>query len=41
MLVGYFGLTLLHTPKEASDVRVKLGGGSLLLFLGGEVKPRS
>jgi hypothetical protein len=41
MLVGYFGLTLLHTQKEASDVGVKLGDGSLLSFLGGEVRPSS
>ena len=41
MLVGYFGLTLLHTPKEASDAWVKLGDGSLLSFLDGEVRPSS
>ena len=39
MLVGYFGLTLLHTQKEASYVLVKLGDGSLLSFLDGEVRP--
>ncbi|KAA0050839.1 putative chloroplast RF68 [Cucumis melo var. makuwa] len=36
MLVGYFGLTLLHTQKEANYVGVKLGDGSLLSFLDGE-----
>lgn len=41
MLVGYFGLTLLHTQKEASDAWVKLGDGSLLSFLDGEVRPSS
>jgi len=41
MLVGYFGLTLLHTQKEASDTWVKLGDGSLLSFLDGEVRPSS
>ncbi len=41
MLVGYFGLTPLHTQKEASDAWVKLGDGSLLSFLDGEVRPSS
>ena len=41
MLVGYFGLTPLHTQKEASDAWVKLGDGSLLPFLDGEVRPSS
>ena len=38
MLVGYFGLTLLHTQKEASYAGVKFGDGSLLSFLDGEVR---
>lgn len=39
MLVGYFGLTLLHTQKGASYVWVKLVDGSPLSFLDGEVRP--
>ena len=34
MLVGYFGLRLLHTQR--SYVSVKLGDGSLLSFLDGQ-----
>ncbi|GJR96813.1 hypothetical protein Tco_0268987 [Tanacetum coccineum] len=41
MLVRYFGLTLLHTQKEGSYVRVKLGDGSLLSFLDSECMTRS
>lgn len=41
MLVGYFGLTLLHTQKEGSYILVKLVDGSLLSFLDGEVRPSS
>ena len=40
-LVRYFGLTLLHTQKEASYVWVKLGDGSLLSSLDDEVSPSS
>lgn len=41
MLVGYFGLTLLHTQAGASCVWVKLGDGGFLSFLDSKVRPSS
>lgn len=39
MLVGYFGLTLLHTQKEGATYELNLL--TEVFFLDGEVRPSS